>query len=112
MPKIRRKNLPPALFQHLLDRVDERSISVEQLGLFATWLSSEPTVPNGRWYARFQEMTVCGEGELVKTFLNPHQIPIGEEVSIRSVKPGTPLEIPAPLPPREPEPQRGPEMDM
>ena len=81
MPKIRRRDLPHALFQHLIDRVDERSISEEQLGLFATWLGSEPTVPNGRWYVRFPEMTVCGEGELVKTFLNTHQIPIGQEVS-------------------------------
>jgi hypothetical protein len=50
MPKIRRRDLPHALFQHLIDRVDERSISEEQLGLFATWLGSEPTVPDGRWY--------------------------------------------------------------
>lgn len=81
MPRIRRKNLPPSLFQHLLDRVDERHISEEQLGLFASWLGSEPTVPEGRWYVRFPEMTVCGEGDLVKTFLNAQQIPVGLEVS-------------------------------
>jgi hypothetical protein len=26
-------------------------------------------------------MTVCGEGELVKTFLNPGQVPVGQEVA-------------------------------
>jgi hypothetical protein len=34
----------------------------------------------GRWFKRFPGMTVCGEGELVKTFLLPHQAATGEEV--------------------------------
>ena len=80
MPKIRRKNLPPALLDHLLDRIKERRISADQLGLVATWLSQEPDVPNGKWFKRFSDMTVCGEGELVKTFLVPGQIPEGEEI--------------------------------
>jgi hypothetical protein len=33
MPKIRRRNLPPALLNHLLDRIRSREISAEQLGL-------------------------------------------------------------------------------
>jgi hypothetical protein len=108
MPKIRRRDLPHALFQHLLDRVDERSISEEQLGLFATWLGREPTVPEGRWYVLFPEMIVCGEGELVKTFLNTHQIPVGQEVSYH-LKPK--FQIPPP-PPSRFEPEDGPEMTM
>ena len=32
MPKVRRKNLPPALLDHLLDRIQERRISADQLG--------------------------------------------------------------------------------
>ena len=80
MPKIRRRNLPPALLQHLVDRIHAREISPEQLGAFAQWLDSEPEVPLGRWFKRFSGMTVCGEGELVKTFLRTGQIPSGEEV--------------------------------
>jgi hypothetical protein len=80
MPKIRRQNLPPALLQHLLDRIQERQISAGQLGLLATWLDQQPEVPEGRWIKRFPEMTVCGEGELVRTFLRPGQIPEGQEV--------------------------------
>jgi hypothetical protein len=38
MPKIRRRSLPPALLQHLLDRVQQRSIAADQLGLLAAWL--------------------------------------------------------------------------
>lgn len=80
MPRIRRRAIPPALLQHLWDRVDQRQISVAQLRLLATWLETEPEVPPGRWFKRFPEMTVCGEGELIKTFLRIGQIADGEEV--------------------------------
>jgi len=80
MPKIQRRNLPPALLNHLLDRILEREISGNQLGQFADWIAMEPDVPEGRWFKRFPEMIVCGEGALVKTFLRPGQIPVGEEV--------------------------------
>ncbi|MBI3926568.1 MAG: hypothetical protein HY319_13590 [Armatimonadetes bacterium] len=81
MPKIRRQNLPPALFQHLLDRIQSRKIPATQLELLASWLDTEPEVPDGLWYKRFSGMTVCGEGELIKTFLLPSQVPKGERVS-------------------------------
>ena len=80
MPKIRRQNVPRAVLDHLLDRVRDREISVEQLGLFAQWLDSEPEVPTGSWFKRFPGMIACGEGELVKTFLRLGQAPSGEEV--------------------------------
>ena len=80
MPKVRRANLPPALFRHLLDRVRERSVSVSQLREFAFWLDGEPEVPGGPWYKKFPGMTVCGEGELVKTFLLPGQAPMGKRI--------------------------------
>jgi len=83
MPKIRRQNLPPALLNHLLDRITEREISANQLGQFADWLVTEPEVLEGRWFKRFPEMIVCGEGELVKTILRSGQAPAGEEVICR-----------------------------
>jgi hypothetical protein len=81
MPKIRRQNLPPALLNHLLDRIAERQISADQLGVFADWLDTEPDVPKGKWFKRFSGMIVCGEGELVKTFLNAGQVPTGTETT-------------------------------
>lgn len=81
MPRIRRQNLPPALLQHLLDRIRDRHISADQLGLLADWLDTAPEVPPGRWLKRFPGMVVCGEGELVKTFLQPGQLPNGKEIS-------------------------------
>ncbi|MCE9520070.1 MAG: hypothetical protein K8R87_11035 [Verrucomicrobia bacterium] len=80
MPKVRRRNLPPALWQHLLQRVDERSISARELRSLAAWLDLEPEVPDGSWFKKFSSMIVCGEGELIKTFLVPGQVPFGVEL--------------------------------
>ena len=80
MPKVRRQQLPPALFQHLLDRIQERQIQPTQLQLLAARLDTEPEVLEGLWYKRFPGMTVCGEGELVKTFLLPGQSAKGKRV--------------------------------
>lgn len=80
MPKVRRHNLPPALLSHLLDRIQRRNISVDQLRLLVEWLDSQPEVTEGKWFKRFTGMTVCGEGELIKTFLAAGQIPEGTEV--------------------------------
>ena len=80
MPEIRRAELPPALFAHLLDRIRQRQIPVAQLGLLAAWLDTQPEVPIGPWFKRFPGMTLCGEGELVKTLLLPGQLPYGQEI--------------------------------
>jgi hypothetical protein len=80
MPRVRRRDLPPALFQHLLDRIQQRQMKARQLELLARWLDTEPEVPEGPWYKRFSGMTLCGEGDLVKTFLLPGQRPKGTRV--------------------------------
>jgi hypothetical protein len=80
VPRIRRQNVPPALFQHLLDRVQSRKIPAPQLELLAKWLDKEPEVPEGQWYKRFSGMTVSGEGELIKIFLLPGHTPKGQRV--------------------------------
>jgi len=81
VPRIRRQNLPRGLWGHLLKRIKDRQISVDQLGLLADWLSTEPEAPNGRWFKRFPGMIVCGEGELVSTFLRPDQAAMGKELN-------------------------------
>lgn len=80
MPKVRRQNLPPALFQHLLERIRSRKIPATQLEMVAAWLDTEPDVPDGEWYKRFSGMTVCGQGELITTFLLPGHAPRGKRV--------------------------------
>ena len=81
MPRVRRQNLPPALFQHLLDRIQSRRIPATELELLAKWLDTEPEVPEGQWYKRFSGMTVCGEGDLIRTVLLPGQSIKGKRVS-------------------------------
>lgn len=80
MPKVRRQSLPPALMEHLLDRVRQRAIPYSALEALARWLDTQPEVPTGRWYKRFPGLNVCGEGELAKTLLTAEQTPVGEEV--------------------------------
>ena len=80
MPKVRRSRLPDALFQRLLTRARERQIARSQIVAFAAWLDTNPEVPEGEWFKRFPSMIVCGEGELVKTFLVPGQAPHRQEV--------------------------------
>jgi hypothetical protein len=81
MPQIRRHNLPPQLLDHLLDRIRRRNISADQLGLMADWLRAVPEVPEGPWFKKFPGMTVCGDGELIKTFLQPGQVATGKELT-------------------------------
>jgi hypothetical protein len=80
MPKIRRRNVPLALLDHLFERIRSREILTDQLGELAAWLDTEPEVPTGKWFKRFGGMIVCGEGEFVKTFLRSGQNAAGEEV--------------------------------
>jgi hypothetical protein len=82
VPQVRRKDIPPALFAHLLDRIQERRIGARQLELLAERLDGEPReVPTGPWFKRFSGMTVCGAGDLIKTFLLPGQSPKGTPVT-------------------------------
>jgi hypothetical protein len=80
MPKVRRQKLPEALLRHLLKRTRERGISDDQIILLARWLDTDPKVPDGKWFKKFSGLIVCGEGELIKTFLQPGQIPSGVEI--------------------------------
>ena len=80
MPKVRRQKIPPTVLEHLRTRMREREIAVGQMGLLAQWLDTDPEVPAGRWFKRFSGMIVCGDGELVTTFLRLGQVAAGEEV--------------------------------
>ena len=59
----------------------QRGVSDGQIVLLAQWLDTDPEVPEGKWSKQLSGMTVCGEGELIKTFLQPGQIATGEEIN-------------------------------
>jgi len=44
------------------------------------WLESDVEVPSGKWYKRFSNFTLVGEGEFPKTFLTAGMKPYGVEV--------------------------------
>ncbi len=69
MPRIEWQRLPPALRDHLFDRLRKRKITVEDLYRLKLWRESEPEAPDGPWFKDFGTFKVCGEGQDPKTFL-------------------------------------------
>ncbi len=80
MPKIRWTDLPPALRDHLFERLRDRKITAEDLYRLKTWRESEPEVPNGLWYKDFGTFKICGEGPFPRTFLLRGQSAKGEKL--------------------------------
>jgi GNAT superfamily N-acetyltransferase len=50
MPKVQRKDIPRALLEHLLQRINQRSIDAQALKSLAIWLDTNPEVPAGPLY--------------------------------------------------------------
>ncbi len=72
MPKIQWTNLPPALRDHLFERLREareRKITVEDLYQLKLWRETAPEAPEGLWYKDFGSFKICGNGRYPKTFL-------------------------------------------
>ena len=80
MPKIQWTDLPPALRDHLFDRVRERRIDAEDLWRLKVWRESEPDAPDGPWFKDFGSFKVCGEGKYPKTFLLRGQAAKGKSI--------------------------------
>lgn len=70
MPGIGRwGDLPAGVRQHLIDRMRDRAIRIEDLDKLRVWIESKPDVPEGDWYKDFGTFKICGQGRLPKTFL-------------------------------------------
>jgi hypothetical protein len=80
MPKIQWANLPTALRDHLIDRLRERKITVEDLYQLKLWRETEPEAPDGPWYKDFGSFKVCGEGPFPKTFVLRGQVAEGKKL--------------------------------
>jgi hypothetical protein len=80
MPKIQWTDLPPALRDHLFERLAERKINIEDLYLLKVWRESEPDAPEGAWNKDFGSFKICGEGKYPKTFLLRGQVARGEKL--------------------------------
>lgn len=80
MPRIQWTDLPPALRDHLFERLRERRISAEDLYRLKVWRESDPEAPQGLWYKDFGSFKLCGEGKYPKTFLMRGQTARGEKL--------------------------------
>ena len=72
--------LPPAIRHHLVERMQNRNISIEDLNRLRLWMDTKPEVPEGRWFKDFGSFKLCGEGKLPKTFLLAGQLAVGRKL--------------------------------
>jgi hypothetical protein len=72
--------LPIAIRDHLVERMHDRNISLDDLNQLRVWLEARPSVPEGLWFKDFGSFKLCGEGRYPKTFLLPGQVPRGKEL--------------------------------
>jgi hypothetical protein len=79
MPKIK-KPPPKGILDHLVKRYREGRISSSDFLELKHWLESDPNVPNGKWYKRFKNGILAGNGEMPSTFLSPGMAVEGQEV--------------------------------
>lgn len=80
MPKIQFSDLPRGVWLHLLRRVDERGISVDDLLALQAWVRTAPVAPDGDWYKGFGSFLLCGSGKFPKTVLEKGMKPFGHPI--------------------------------
>lgn len=80
MPKIQWTGLPPALRDHLFDRVKERRISAADLYQLKLWRETNPDAPEGDWYKDFGSFKICGKRKHPRIFLLRGQAASGEKI--------------------------------
>jgi hypothetical protein len=81
MPRIETwSRLRPALREHLVERMHDRNISLDDLNQLRLWIETKPEVPEGQWYKDFGSFKLCGEGKYPKTFLLRGQSAVGEKL--------------------------------
>jgi len=70
MPQIETwPRLPAAFRNHLVERMHDRNISLQDLNQLRLWMETIPEVPEGLWYKDFGSFKLCGAGKYPKTFL-------------------------------------------
>ena len=80
MPQIESwRRIPQGIRDHLIQRMRDRAISVDDLNRLRLWLETKPNVPPGRWYKDFGSFKLCGKGKYPKTFLLAGQAAEGEK---------------------------------
>ncbi len=66
--------------EHLIERMYDRKISIQDLNRLRIWIESRPSVLDGHWNKDFGSFKLCGEGAYPKTFLLPGQLATGRRL--------------------------------
>jgi len=81
MPQIETwPRIPSAIRDHLVERMHDRNISLDDLNRLRVWLEARPAVPEGPWFKDFGSFKLCGDGKYPKTFLLAGQPATGERL--------------------------------
>lgn len=81
MPQIETwPRIPAAIRDHLVERMHDRNISLDDLNRLRVWIETRPNVPTGPWYKDFGSFRLCGHGRYPKTFLLSGQAAVGQQV--------------------------------
>lgn len=81
MPQIETwQRIPAAIRDHLVERLHDRNINLDDLNRLRVWLETRPTVPEGPWFKDFGSFKLCGEGKYPKTFLLVGQAAAGDKL--------------------------------
>lgn len=81
MPQIETwSRIPASIRDHLVERMRDRNISLDDLNQLRVWLETGPNVPAGPWFKDFGSFKLCGEGKYPKAFLLHGQIATGEKL--------------------------------
>ncbi len=67
--------LPARIREHLVERMRDRNIFVDDLNQLRIWIESEPIVPDGPWYRDFGSFKLWGEGKYPKRFFGQNRRP-------------------------------------
>jgi hypothetical protein len=81
MPQIETwPRIPSAIRDHLVERMHDRNISLDDLNRLRVWLDARPAVPEGPGFKGFGSFKLCGDGKYPKTFLLAGQPATGERL--------------------------------
>jgi hypothetical protein len=72
--------LPAAVRDHVIERMHDRNITLQDLNQLRLWIETKPEVRQGPWYKDFGSFKLCGKGKLPKTFLLAGQPAVGRKL--------------------------------
>jgi hypothetical protein len=81
MPQIETwSRLPAAPRDHLVERMRDGNISLQDLNQLRFWMETKPDVPEEPWYKDFGSFKLSREGKYPKTLLLAGQLAVGRRL--------------------------------